>query len=135
MDFEYTYTVGQVAFRSEVRAWLEERVPKDLHRPQDAKHMNRELFDWNYKFRTELGAKGWLHPMYPKEYGGGGLTAEDTVVIQEELLRMDVPLPGHDNGFDLPALMVWGTEAQPREFLPPRRRGEGARADLRQPLG
>ena len=124
MDFDYTYTAQQDAFRKEVRSWLEERVPKDLHRPQDAKHMNRELFDWNYEFRAELGAKGWLHPMYPKEYGGGGLTAEDTVVISEELQRMDVPLPGHDNGFDLPALMVWGTEEQKREFLPPRLRGE-----------
>ena len=124
MDFAYHYTTEQEAFRQEVRDWLEARVPEEIRHPLDAKHMDRDLFDWNFEFRKDLGNKGWLHPMYPKEFGGGGLTAEYNVVIQEELLRLEVPLPGHDNGFDLPALMVWGTEEQKKEFLPPRLRGE-----------
>ena len=124
MDFTYHYTKEQEEFRKEVRGWLETNVPADLQRPLDPKHMTPELFHWNYDFRKKLGAKGWLHPMYPKEYGGGGLTAEHAVVINEELQRMEVPLPGHDNGFDLPALMVWGTDEQKKEFLPPRLRGE-----------
>ena len=124
MDFVYRYTPEQEAFRSEVRSWLEEKVPEGMRRPLDAKHMDQELFEWNFEFRKELGSKGWLHPMYPQEFGGGGLTAEHNVVIQEELNRMEVPLPGHDNGFDLPALMVWGTDEQKREFLPPRLTGQ-----------
>lgn len=124
MDFVYSYTPEQEAFRGEVRTWLEEKVPEGMRRPLDAKHMDQELFEWNFEFRKELGSKGWLHPMYPQEFGGGGLTAEHNVVIQEELNRMEVPLPGHDNGFDLPALMVWGTDEQKREFLPPRLTGQ-----------
>ena len=123
MDFDYHYSTEQETFRAEVRDWLNTNVPKEREHPIDTKVMDRETFDWYSEFRKKLGAKGWLHPMYPTEYGGGGLTAEHNVVIQEELQAQNLP-PWHDNPFDLPALMVWGTEEQKKEFLTPRLRGE-----------
>ena len=123
MDFEYHYSDKQQRFRLEVRSWLAENIPADLKRPHSTKYMEKETWYWIRDFRIELGKKGWLHATYPKEYGGGGLTAEENVVIQEELLHQDLP-PFYDNTLDLPSIMVWGTEEQKKEYLPPRLRGE-----------
>ena len=124
MDFEYHYSPQQQEFRKEVRSWIQANVPAGLKHPPDPKHMDRETFDWVVEFRQKLGRKGWLHPTYPKEYGGGGLSAEYDVIIQEEIRDADLPLIIHDNTLDLPSLFVWGTEEQKKEFLPPRLRGE-----------
>ena len=123
MDFKYHYTKEQEEFRREVQAWLEENVLKDLKRPPESKYMDQETWVWIKEFRQKLGLKGWLHPAYPKEYGGGGLPDEHAVVIQEELQKVDIPSI-YDNGLDLPALMVWGTEEQKQEILRPRLLGE-----------
>ena len=123
MDFEYHYSTEQEAFRTEVKTWLDSNVPEEREHPLDTKHMDPATFEWFTEFRRKLGSKGWLNPTYPTEYGGGGLTAEHNVVIQEELLKQDLP-PYYDNPFDLPALMVWGTEEQKQKFLTPRLRGE-----------
>ena len=123
MDFEYHYTKDQQEFREEVRAWLKENVPEDLKRPLEASQLDPPTWLWIKEFRQKLGQKGWLHPTYPTEYGGGGLSAEHEVVIKEELEKADIPAI-HDNTLDLPALMVWGTEDQKREILRPRLQGE-----------
>jgi alkylation response protein AidB-like acyl-CoA dehydrogenase len=127
MDFEFRYTTEQQAFRQEVRSWLDDNIPVGVRWPNDAKNMPHEIWQWVKTFREQLGAKGWLHATYPKEYGGGGLSAEHDVVLQEELERQDIPIDGlkfHDNQNDLPALMVWGTEEQKQNFLVSRLRGE-----------
>jgi len=127
MDFAYHYTAGQEAFRQEVRSWIEDQIPEGMPDPLDSKSMSKEVWLWVKEFRQALGNKGWLHPTYPKEYGGGGLDTEHAVVIMEELQRVDAPVDGlrfHDNTLDLPAIAVWGTEDQKKEFLPPRLTGE-----------
>lgn len=126
MDFEYHYSTEQEAFRSEVQTWLDANLPNEYEKPLDSKHMDPETYNWAKDLRTKLGAQGWLYPTYPKEYGGGGLTAEHDVVIQEELTRRELPIFSqfYDNSLDLPAIMVWGTDDQKRDFLPPRLAGE-----------
>ena len=82
MDFRPSYTPEQEAFRKEVRAWAEVHVPKIEGEPDS---------DENYaKMRQvgrELGKKGWLRPTAPKEYGGGGLNFEQSVILNEELRK------------------------------------------------
>ena len=127
MDFAYHYTPEQEEFRQEVRAWMESEIPDDMVNYLDAKAMPKEVWLWVKEFRHKLGEKGWLHPTYPKEYGGGGLTTEHAVVINEEIRRLDAPVDGlrfHDNTLDIPAIAVWGTDEQKREFLPARLTGE-----------
>ncbi|MDP6454253.1 MAG: acyl-CoA dehydrogenase family protein [SAR202 cluster bacterium] len=123
MDFKNRYTKEQEEFRQEVRSWLEENVPADLKRPLEVSHLDTETYKQIQELRRKLGRKGWLHPAYPKEYGGGGLSSEQETVIGEELDKQDIPNV-HDNPLDLPALMVWGTEEQKMEILRPRLLGE-----------
>ena len=75
-------------FREEVRSWLEENCPEAARGPGEPvtigtkrSMQNPELLDW----RRALGSKGWTIPTWPKEYGGGGLSADETRVLQEEL--------------------------------------------------
>jgi len=118
MDFSPTPdTPEQQAFRKEVAAWMKENVP-DIQGDRDS--------DENYaKYREvgrKLGAKGWLRPTAPKEYGGGGLPLDQAIVITEEMAERDLGLPPYyDSGGWLggASILVWGTEEQKKRFLPP----------------
>ena len=122
MDFEPAYTPEQRDFRAEVRAWLEDHVPQ-IEGDQDS--------DENYaKYRQlgrDLGARGWLRPTAPLEYGGGGLSVDHAIVLAEEMARHDLTSPPYyDSGGSLggASILVWGSEEQKRRLLPPIFRGE-----------
>ena len=67
----------------EVRAWLESYVPRDLLIPPDGSPLDLETQARVKQFRREMGAKGWLAPSWPKQYGGGGLSPAFAEVVQE----------------------------------------------------
>jgi alkylation response protein AidB-like acyl-CoA dehydrogenase len=127
MDFEISDTPEQEAFRAEVRAWLDENIPPGItHSPFAEDHPYEE-----YLVRRELGrrlgAKGWLYPMMPAEYGGGGLDVDRAMVLHDELARRDLSTPPYYDsgaGMGAPTILVWGTEEQKRFFLPRMCRGE-----------
>src|SRR3989304_4908008 len=118
MDFELDYSEEQEEFRKEVRAWLETHVPR-VELPPDSADLTQEHYEIGKAFGRDLGAKGWLAPTWPKEFGGGGLTADPAVVINEELARYDIP-PLGDLGLVIsaPAILVHGTDEQKQRYLP-----------------
>ena len=132
MDFEMHYTSEQEAFRKEVREWLKENVPTGLAAAVNTGDLteNTEERYWKSRdFRRKLGERGWLAPIYPKEYGGGGMNVAQSIVIEEELAQYDLPGTAlGDLGLNLaaPAMMVWGTDEQKQRFLPPILKGEVA---------
>ena len=115
-------TPEQAAFRKEVRAWMDEHVPKvDGDRDSD------ENYPKYRQLGRDLGAKGWLRATAPKEYGGGGLPLEKAIVISEELDRHELgTTPYYDSGGTLggASILVWGTEEQKKRYLPPIFSGE-----------
>ncbi len=126
MDFEIRYTADQANFRKEVAAWLGDNCPPEvinsewIHTPPAIYERQREL-------GRKLGAKGWLYPVAPTEYGGGGLDTDSARVIIEELGKLGLNLPPYyDSGGVLGsmAILVWGTEEQKQKFLPPIYKGE-----------
>jgi alkylation response protein AidB-like acyl-CoA dehydrogenase len=127
MDFsEYSYTDEQQHFRGQVRDWLDGNVPAGAVAPLgdgiDVEFTD-ELLEIAREMRRRLGHKGWLYPTYPREYGGGGLTGDHEVVLDEELRRRRVPVL-FSNGLVNAALLVWGTEQQRLKFLTPMLQGE-----------
>jgi alkylation response protein AidB-like acyl-CoA dehydrogenase len=64
--------------------------------------------------------------MWPKEYGGGGLSGEENRVLQQELSRLEARPPLMSFGVWMlgPVLLEYATEAQKKTFLPPIVRGE-----------
>src|SRR3990172_9475610 len=125
MDFEitYEYTREQQEFRKGGAAWLEGNAPKrqsldddEPDDPQTAEEAATRLAENQALFR-KLGEKGWFAPTVPKELGGGGLTPQHAVVINEELGKRRLPTGGP--GILAPAIMVHGTEEQKERFVVP----------------
>jgi alkylation response protein AidB-like acyl-CoA dehydrogenase len=120
-------------FRAETRAWLEENCPPAMRTP-----MTSEAdIVWggrNFKFASEdarlwlerMGARGWTAPMWPKEYGGGGLSKAENAVLQAELARIKARQPLFSFGLWMlgPVLLEYANEEQKREHLPKIIRGE-----------
>ena len=123
MDFEPAYTPEQEAFRAEVRTWLGSHVP-------DVPNLLRDTPENYQRFRQlarDLGDRGWLFPTAPIEYGGGGLSVDQAIVVAEELDRYDLPLPPvYNSGGRLggASVLVWGSEEQKQRMLPRIFKGE-----------
>src|SRR5581483_7520620 len=127
MDFEVTYTEEQQRFRAEVRAWFEANVPLGITRDPTSAAESHENYQMRRELGRKLGARGWLFPLGAKEYGGGGLDVDHAIILEEEADRFDLSLPPfYDSGGRLgsASILVWGTEEQKRELLPPIYRGE-----------
>jgi alkylation response protein AidB-like acyl-CoA dehydrogenase len=131
MDFNVAADPPNVVeFRKEVSAWLEENMRGGENLRWSASWSTRED-EKEYKFRRglaeKLGAKGWLFPIYPKEYGGAGLTVDHQMVLETELFKYGLNLSHVFYTLArivAPVLIRWGTEEQKREFLPPITRAE-----------
>ncbi len=128
MDFSLEYSKEQVAFAREVNEWLDKNVPKDLESPRDIRRMTREQYLKRRELGRKLGAKGWLYPGYPKEYGGGGMDMDHSYVLSQELGKRHLGIPPYYESGKLaaPAILASGTEEQKKRFLPPILKGEAA---------
>ena len=126
MDFELAWTPEQEAFRKEVRDWLRDNAPR-LPDHADPAKLARDEYEQQREFGRNLGARGWLYPAMPAEYGGGGLSMELAMVLEEELDAYNLALPPYyDTGGKLgaAAILVWGDDDQKAHFLPKILRGE-----------
>ena len=120
-------------FRSETRSWLEANCPPEMREPM------RDESDacWggrNPVFKNEaqkvwmerMAERGWTVPDWPKDYGGGGLSAAETKILKQEMARIGARNPLMSFGISMlgPALLKYGSEAQKKRFLPEIARGE-----------
>jgi alkylation response protein AidB-like acyl-CoA dehydrogenase len=116
---DLTYPAEAEAFRTEIRAWLEENLPVGWFddgfemAPEDRAAFNE---DW----AARLYAGGWICATWPREYGGKGLSLMQGVVLAEEFARAKAPLRADFFGDTLvgPTILQWGSEEQKKEFLP-----------------
>ncbi len=122
------------AFRAEVRDWLKANYPPELRDP-NAKTDPEAVWggrafqgssDPQIVWRDRVAAKGWTAPTWPREYGGGGLTAAQARVIEQEIAagRYRAPLLSFGLWMLGPVLLEYADEAQRREHLPKIIRGE-----------
>src|SRR3954471_5956682 len=121
------------AFRSDARAWLEANCPPEMRSPlrseADACWGGR---NWTFQSDAQrrwlevMAERGWTVPDGPKDYGGGGLSADEARVLKEEMARIGARPPLTSFGISMlgPALLQFGTEEQKRHYLPQIARGE-----------
>ncbi|MFT4797147.1 MAG: acyl-CoA dehydrogenase [Sulfitobacter sp.] len=119
-------------FREEARSWLEENCPPSIRTPMPADEYPGGGINANYKnsetklWMDRMGAKGWVVPTWPKEYGGGGLDAAHARVLHEEMGRINAR-PAHVGmGISMigPALLEYGNDEQKALHLPKIAKGE-----------
>jgi len=112
-----TFTEEEEAFRREVRAWLEESMPEEIHRKaQGAGGFTPEE---STRWHKILYAKGWIAPHWPKELGGTGWDAAKRFIFSEEMELSGAP-PLSTFGLSMvgPLIISYGTDAQKKRFLP-----------------
>ena len=111
---DLTFTDEQLAFRDELRDWLQANLPGE--RPAD----DAEALRWSIDWQRRLDDGGWAGVHWPKEYGGRGASLMETAIFFEELGRSGGPLPVNTLGLLLagPTLMVWGDDRQKERHLP-----------------
>ncbi|MCS7206402.1 MAG: acyl-CoA dehydrogenase family protein [Dehalococcoidia bacterium] len=120
---EYRFTPQEEAFRQEVRAFLQRELPPGYTGPVTLGDEEDEAL--HRRMQRLLAQKGWLTIGWPKEYGGQAASQITQTIFAEEVAYFRAP--GVDtSGIKMlgPTLMLWGTEEQKREFLPPIARGE-----------
>jgi alkylation response protein AidB-like acyl-CoA dehydrogenase len=115
-----TYTAEAEVYREKIQAFLAEHLPHDWKGIGALDPEAEVAFseDW----RKTLYEHGYLAPNWPKEYGGGGLTALEQVILAEELERSGVPEGIPNDVFSIGmignTLLDWGTDAQKAHYIP-----------------
>ena len=112
---DLNYTPEQIAFRQEIRSWLEENVPAKPLQSFDTK----EGFEQHREWEKTLAKGNWGMVTWPKEYGGRGCNLIEWLIFEEEYYRAQAPLRVNQNGIFLlgPTLMEYGTDQQKERFI------------------
>lgn len=109
-------------FREEARDWLESNCPKAMRLGavhfEDAYELYRS--DDAEEWRDRAAARGWTAPVWPTEYGGGGLDPDQHRVLSEEMLRIKALPPATGMGLAMigPTILELGTEEQRQRHIP-----------------
>jgi len=76
-----------------------------------------------FEFHRAMAEAGWLGIAMPEEYGGSGLGISEAAVLMQAVAESGAGFSGasaiHMNIFSLHPVVVFGTDAQKRRFLPP----------------
>jgi len=122
MNFEFS--AEDAAFRSEVRQFLRERLPRSMARRAYCGFTpppKEDLQEWN----RILYEKGWAAPHWPVQYGGTGWSPLRQHIFEEECHLAYAPdLSWQGLRLLAPVLYTFGSEAQKARHLPPILRGD-----------
>ncbi|MFT4887946.1 MAG: acyl-CoA dehydrogenase [Pseudohongiellaceae bacterium] len=113
-------------FQASTRAWLEENCPPSMRAPmvpaevvwggRKPEFVNPESKLW----LERMSEKGWTCPTWPSEYGGGGLSKEEAIILSKELNRLNARPALNSFGISMlgPVLLEYANEEQKMRFLP-----------------
>jgi alkylation response protein AidB-like acyl-CoA dehydrogenase len=108
-------TAEELAFRDEVRAWLEANVEV----PGTFQSFDEE-FAWGRTWQARLAADRWVGIHWPEAYGGRGASPLQVAIFNLEYARSKAPQPVNRNGINHvgPTILAHGTDAQKARWLP-----------------
>ena len=116
-----TYSEEAENFRTTVQAFLSRNLPADWEgigslNPDEAYAFANDIW------RPLLAENGYLAPAWPKNFGGGGLSELEQVILAEEFMKAGVPSGGSNDAFSIQmvgnTILHWGSEEQKSTFLP-----------------
>ena len=118
MDLSYPAEAEE--YRSQVKTFLADNLPDGWagYGALEPGERDRFLKSW----RETLNDNKLLAANWPAEYGGGGLTNLERVVMAEEFAALGVPTSGANDAFSIGmvgnTILQWGTDEQKEEFIP-----------------
>ena len=115
-----TYPPEASEFRTSITEFLDANLPEGWAGigalPQG------DHAEFQVGWRKTLRANNLLAPNWPAEYGGGGLTHIEQVILNEEFAKRGVPTSGSNDGFSIGmvgnTILVWGTDEQKAHYIP-----------------
>lgn len=120
---DMTFSAEDLAFRDEVRAFLDRELPQDLR----GKHASLETADREAQifWQKKLAAQGWLTPNWPEAHGGCNWTPTQNYLFSIEMQKAAPPLLS-PFGVTMcgPVIYTYGSEDQKARFLPGIQSGE-----------
>ncbi len=115
-----TYPAEAETYRAKINEFLDTNLPDDW---QGIGAMDEDVrVGWQVDWRATLRENGLLAPSWPAEYGGGGLSQVEQVILYEEFAKRGVPTSGANDAFSISmvgnTILVWGTEEQKSYYIP-----------------
>ncbi|MGV0659623.1 acyl-CoA dehydrogenase family protein, partial [Mycolicibacterium pulveris] len=118
MDVDYPPEA--IAFRDQIRAFLAEHLPSEWTGAGALPPEEREQL--RARWRKVLADRGLIAVSWPTEYGGGGRSVIEQLVLAEEFALAGAPDRSENDlaGIDLlgNTMIALGSEEQKRHFLP-----------------
>ena len=114
---DLNFTAEELAFRSHIRQWVAENLPKDIsHKVHNALRLSRDDMQ---RWAKILGKQGWLGWGWPKQFGGPGWNAIQKHLFEEECALAGAPrVVPFGPVMVAPVIMAFGRPEQQRRFLP-----------------
>lgn len=104
------------AFRDEVRAFIAGNYPSEMRVPNSETDLSKEQ---SLLWHKLLHKKGWVAPLWPKEYGGPGWSLTQRFIWERETTRAGtLPPLAFSVTMVGPVIYTFGTAAQKEKFLP-----------------
>jgi len=88
---ELNLSKEDAAFRDEVRTFIAENYPTEMRVPNPETDLTKEQ---SLLWHRILYRKGWIAPLWPKEYGGPGWTITQRYIFEQETSRVYHHRPG-----------------------------------------
>src|ERR1700738_1756034 len=111
------FTVDELAFRDELRAFIRDNLPEDIRERMRLGYAPRK--EDTARWQRILNERGWSAYNWPKEYGGPGWTPVQRMIFLEENQLAPAPEVSSFNITMIgPVLIQFGTEEQKQRFLP-----------------
>ncbi|MEO8449200.1 MAG: acyl-CoA dehydrogenase family protein [Gemmatimonadota bacterium] len=118
MDFSLSPV--ELAFRDEIRSWLQANVPGDYGTPAWPKPADEAgQHAASHQWVTKLHQGGWGAITWPKQYGGRDATPTEQFIFNDEMAAYRTPVPFTIIGIGMagPTIMSFGTPAQRDRYL------------------
>jgi alkylation response protein AidB-like acyl-CoA dehydrogenase len=117
---DLAFSPEELAFRDEVRAWIEQAYDADLRRQMSQSKNGYLDKAGQIKWQKKLAEKGWAAPGWPAQYGGPTWTSSQHYIFNMEMSLAGVPASS-PMGLKMvaPVIMAFGTDAQKQQHLPP----------------
>jgi len=129
MDF--AHTADDIAFRDELRGWLDENLPKFLadwgEQDQSADpdgspgaHGITGAMERRRAWQRKLNEGQWAAINWPVEWGGRAATVTQNVIYSEEMAKARAPGIYNANGLWQigPMIIRWGSDDQKAQWVP-----------------
>lgn len=114
---DIAYTAQELAFRDEVRAFLRDKLPKEI--ADRVRRGIRLSKDDVVRWQKILYQQGWMAVHWPQEYGGTGWGPIQKHIFEEECAAAWAP-PVVPFGVSMvaPVIIRFGSEEQKSKYLP-----------------